>query len=321
VVLLHVRLQCLLVHRLLRVLEHVTRRVEEEDDVVLVEATKNFVNETSTTGSTTTGLSTVDTGSPTSTTMSTSGSGGSGGAGTTGDTTSTTVGTGSGGASTGAGGKGGSTGTAGAPNVDAGSDAPTNNGPINVLVFNHTAGYGHQSRQTSIPLFQAEAAANNINFDLKYAHVTPIQPEGTNDASTPADLGSRIEKVHRLTGSHDQEVGAHGLASIVPSRGRSEVLERDDHRFVDTLVNARRNAELLFGRDHVGGLGRVFVRVRQARNAGAGSELRLAERKRCRAVVTILLAQRARREDVDRIVFERRVKTESPAEIARKSQA
>jgi type 1 glutamine amidotransferase len=106
-------------------------------------------------------------------------------------TTTTTMGMGgAGGMSTMTGGTAGSMGTGGSPVVDAGQDTGTNNGPINVLVFNHTAGYGHQSRQTSIPLFQAEAAANNINFDLKYAHVMPIQPEGTNDASTPADLSA-----------------------------------------------------------------------------------------------------------------------------------
>jgi type 1 glutamine amidotransferase len=53
-------------------------------------------------------------------------------------------------------------------------------GPINVLVFNHTQGYGHQSRMTSIPLLQAAAMQNNINLDLKYAHTATL-PEAQND--------------------------------------------------------------------------------------------------------------------------------------------
>jgi len=113
--------------------------------------------------------------------------GGTGGAATTGGTTGTPTG-GTGGAVT-AGGSGG------APPA-GGSGGAVNTGPINVLVFNYTAGYGHQSRETSIPLLQTAAAANNINLDLKYA----IQkgkdgnyiPEGTSDqqAGMPLDLSA-----------------------------------------------------------------------------------------------------------------------------------
>ena len=56
-----------------------------------------------------------------------------------------------------------------------------------MLVFNYTAGYGHQSRETAIPLLQTAAAANNINLDLKYAILKGKDgnyiPEGTSDLS------------------------------------------------------------------------------------------------------------------------------------------
>jgi type 1 glutamine amidotransferase len=86
-------------------------------------------------------------------------------------------------------------GSGGAPPA-GGSGGAMNTGPINVLVFNYTAGYGHQSRETAIPLLLTAAAANNINLDLKYA----IQkgkdgnylPEGTSDAQAqmPLDLSA-----------------------------------------------------------------------------------------------------------------------------------
>jgi type 1 glutamine amidotransferase len=97
---------------------------------------------------------------------------------------------GSGGAPMGAGGSaGGSAGTGGArPDAGGGGSTP---GPIQVLVFNHTSGYGHQSRITAIPLFQQVAAANNIVFDLKYAH-TAVVPEGQNDSATPPDLSAFV---------------------------------------------------------------------------------------------------------------------------------
>jgi cytochrome c len=77
-----------------------------------------------------------------------------------------------------------------------GSAGAANTGPINVLVFNYTAGYGHQSRETAIPLLQTAAAANNINLDLKYAILKGKDgnylPEGTSDVSAniPVDLSA-----------------------------------------------------------------------------------------------------------------------------------
>jgi cytochrome c len=77
-----------------------------------------------------------------------------------------------------------------------GAGGAVNTGPINVLVFNYTAGYGHQSRETAIPLLQTAAAANNINLDLKYAILKGTDgnyiPEGTSDLSEniPVDLSA-----------------------------------------------------------------------------------------------------------------------------------
>jgi type 1 glutamine amidotransferase len=84
-------------------------------------------------------------------------------------------------------GDGGSSGAllGGAGGVSTGGSG-TEMGPVNVLVFNYTSGYGHQSRETAIPVLQAAAAADTtepkINLDVKYA-LTAVLPEGTNDAS------------------------------------------------------------------------------------------------------------------------------------------
>jgi len=131
--------------------------------------------------------------------------GGTDGGGLTAGMTGTSGG--SGGASVSTGGTGGSVESGGSGNSGnsggsgnsgnaGGSGGAMNTGPINVLVFNYTAGYGHQSRETSIPLLLTAAAANNINLDLKYA----IQkgkdgnylPEGTSDlqAQMPVDLSA-----------------------------------------------------------------------------------------------------------------------------------
>src|SRR5579872_3144027 len=64
-------------------------------------------------------------------------------------------------------GSGGSVGSGGgAPSGEDGGGASADTGapagPIKVLLFNHTAGYGHQSRLTAIPLLMTAAAANNI---------------------------------------------------------------------------------------------------------------------------------------------------------------
>jgi type 1 glutamine amidotransferase len=116
--------------------------------------------------------------------------------GTAGDGAGGTAGTSSGAAGSG-GAAGMSMGTAGSTSPsDAGTQPdgpPSNNGPLNVLVFNYTQGYGHQSRITSIPFIKTAAAANNINLDLQYAFQyngpgQTIPKEGTNDSGQPLNL-------------------------------------------------------------------------------------------------------------------------------------
>ncbi|HXI56487.1 MAG TPA: ThuA domain-containing protein [Polyangia bacterium] len=137
-------------------------------------------------------------------------SGGSGGAGpteTSGNGGATVVdAAGAGGGAGGAGGSGGIVNGGGGVTTDADAgDARVDggvgvdgggNGPIKVLLFNHTAGYGHQSRLTSIPFLVTAAAANNIDLDLQYAHQTPPGkaplPEGTNDSATPPNLSAFV---------------------------------------------------------------------------------------------------------------------------------
>jgi len=60
-----------------------------------------------------------------------------------------------------------------------------------VLLFNYTAGYGHQSRETAIPLLKTAAAANSIELELKYTR-QDILPEGMNDTATPPDLSAFV---------------------------------------------------------------------------------------------------------------------------------
>jgi type 1 glutamine amidotransferase len=76
-------------------------------------------------------------------------------------------------------------GAGGAMTADAGArvDASIANGPIRVLLWNTALTYGHQSRITAIPVLEAQAAANNIQFDTRYAH-TQTLPEGTVDSTS-----------------------------------------------------------------------------------------------------------------------------------------
>ncbi len=84
-------------------------------------------------------------------------------------------------------GSGGTAGSAGTPSMGGtGGAAPT--GPINVLVWNYTTSFGHQSRETAIPLLKTAGMANNINFDMTYA-LDAIQPEGPSDA---ADIQNKL---------------------------------------------------------------------------------------------------------------------------------
>jgi type 1 glutamine amidotransferase len=133
------------------------------------------------------------------------GSGGSGDAGpaeTSGTGGATVVdGSGGGGGANGSGGAGGASNGSGGATGDARDTSVDSvdvggNGPIKVLLFNHTAGYGHQSRLTSIPLLMTAAASNNIDLDLQFAHQTPPGkaplPEGTNDSATSPNLSAFV---------------------------------------------------------------------------------------------------------------------------------
>ena len=75
---------------------------------------------------------------------------------------------------------GGATNTGGAAGSSTGGSGAT--GPINVLLFNYTTTYGHQSRETAIPLLKTAGEANGINFDTKSA-LTAVQGEGKTDSS------------------------------------------------------------------------------------------------------------------------------------------
>ena len=91
----------------------------------------------------------------------------------------------------------GGSGGSGAVAGSGGSAGAANTAPIKVLVFNYATGFGHQTRETAIPLLQTAAAANNINLDLKYAilkdrYGNNYIPEGTSDVSAgmPVDLSA-----------------------------------------------------------------------------------------------------------------------------------
>jgi len=120
-----------------------------------------------------------------------SGSGTGGMAQTTGSGGSATGGaTGSGGAkgSGGATGTGASTGTGGGTTTGTGGAS----GPINVLIWNNALAYGHEARVGAITYFKMRESTDNIVFDTKYAHTSPVQesPSDTSfDASVFTDAG------------------------------------------------------------------------------------------------------------------------------------
>jgi cytochrome c len=155
-------------------------------------------------------------------------------------------GTGTGGAQ-GAGGSGTTTGTAGTSGTpDAGTpmDGPANAGPINVLVFNYTQGYGHQSRVTAIPFLKTAAAANNINLDLQYAFQyngpgQTIPKEGTNDSGQVVNLSAfttpggldKYDVVYFLNTTGHVFQGAQEAAA---QKGLQDYMEQHHGGFVGT---------------------------------------------------------------------------------------
>lgn len=70
----------------------------------------------------------------------------------------------------------------GGSNAGDGNAGGGTTGPINVLLFNYTTTYGHQSRETAIPLLKTAGDANGINFDTKSA-LTAVQNEGKTDSA------------------------------------------------------------------------------------------------------------------------------------------
>jgi type 1 glutamine amidotransferase len=89
-------------------------------------------------------------------------------------------------AGSGGGGQGGGDGGGGGAGGRGGS------APIEVLVWNNALEYGHASRVSGIPYLQAREAADNIRFDLTYAHKDPVAEivsDTSFDASVFTDAG------------------------------------------------------------------------------------------------------------------------------------
>jgi len=118
------------------------------------------------------------------------------------------------------------------PAADGRTDA---GGPIRVLVWNNAVTYGHQSGFTAIPLLQAQGAANGIEFDTSYAHVSPVLPEGQVDTcadpSVFTDAGlDRYDVVLflnttglTLDGDGQGETHRQALMDFITSKGRGFV--------------------------------------------------------------------------------------------------
>ena len=137
------------------------------------------------------------------------------------------------------------TGGTGAPDAGTSTDGPpANNGPINVLVFNYTQGYGHQSRITAIPFLKTAAAANNINLDLQYAFQyngpgQTIPKEGTNDSGQTVNLSAfttaggldKYDVVYFLNTTGHVFQGAQEAAA---QKGLQDYMEQHHGGFVGT---------------------------------------------------------------------------------------
>jgi type 1 glutamine amidotransferase len=182
-------------------------------------------------------------------TSSVTGTGGGSPTGAAGNGSAGAAGNGSAGASggaTGAAGNGsGAAGTQGTTDAGTAMDGPpANTGPVNVLVFNYTQGYGHQSRITSLPFLKTAAAANNITLDLQYAmqYSGPgqtIPMEGTNDSSQPVNLSAfttaggldKYDVVYFLNTTGHVFQGAQEAAA---QKGLQDYMEQHHGGFVGT---------------------------------------------------------------------------------------
>ncbi len=108
-------------------------------------------------------------------------------------------------------------------------------GPIRVLLWNNAVTYGHQSRFTAIPLLQAQSAANDIQFDTRYAHLTPVLAEGQidtcSDPSVFTDAGLDPYDVvfflnttgATLDGDGQGDLHRQALMNFVSTKGRGFV--------------------------------------------------------------------------------------------------
>ena len=173
--------------------------------------------------------------------------------------TGTVVSGGSGGMSTGSAGTGVSTsGGTGGGNAAGGSGGAAPTGPINILVWNYTTGFGHQSRETAIPVLQTATQGTDINFDSTYA-LSAVQPEGPSDADNiknnlpgtkPVDTSAFVDGgldkydiVYFLNttgsplsgdGSDMEKVHEQALRDFVEKKGKSFI---GTHSATDTYQN------------------------------------------------------------------------------------
>jgi len=122
--------------------------------------------------------------------------------------------------------------------ADAGArvDASTATGPIRVLIWNTALTYGHQSRITAIPVLQAQAAANNIQFDTRYAH-TQTLPEGmvdsTSDPSVFTDGGLDAYDVIFFLNTTGLTIDTDGNATV-HRQALTDFIEKKGRGFVGT---------------------------------------------------------------------------------------
>jgi type 1 glutamine amidotransferase len=162
------------------------------------------------------------------------------GGGTSGGATGATGGSATGGANTGGATPSGGTGTGGG--AVAGGAGGGTAGPINVLLFNYTTTYGHQSRETAIPLLKKAGDANGINFDTKSA-LTAVQGEGKTDSSlnlkpdmsTFSDAGLEAYDVVFFLNTTGDALSSDGAAKETAyKQALQDFLEKKHRGFVGT---------------------------------------------------------------------------------------
>jgi len=130
--------------------------------------------------------------------------------------------------------------TGGGAGVGNGGSGAT--GPINVLLFNYTTTYGHQSRETAIPYLKTAGEANGINFDTKSA-LTAVQSEGKTDSSlnlkpdmsTFSDAGLEAYDVVFFLNTTGDALSSDGAAKETAyKQALQDFLEKKHRGFVGT---------------------------------------------------------------------------------------